>query len=161
VTATITPPQPVAGDAATVAITVRNDGERPVQDLRLTDRLSPSAAVRSAWSPAGSCRVSPGDATCQLGRLAPGDSVTVQVRLRLEPEPVNRTVTQHITLSASGAEEQVAGRALSTLIDGGPGDAAQLLAIPGTTVTLIAFTGFVLAARSPAKPSGAPTSSAR
>jgi uncharacterized repeat protein (TIGR01451 family) len=149
VTVAIDPRQPVPGEPATVTITVHNEGERAVQGLGLTDEVSANAALRSASSPAGECHVSPGRAACQVGRVAPGDGVTTEVRLMLEPEPVSRTVTQHITLSASGDREQTTERAVSTLVDGGPGAAAQLLAIPGTTVTLVAFTGFVMAAQSP------------
>jgi uncharacterized repeat protein (TIGR01451 family) len=149
VTAAIDPEQPVAGDAATVTITVRNQGERTVQGLALTDEVSRTAALRSGSSPAGECRVSPGRAVCQLGDLAPGDSVTTEVRLQLEPEPVSPTVSQRITLSASGDRAQTTERAVSTLIDGGPGAEAQLLAIPGTTITVITFTAFVLASRPP------------
>jgi hypothetical protein len=133
-----------------VTITVRNEGERPVQDLGLTDRLTGGAALRSASSPSGDCRVSPSDATCQLGDLAAGANVIAEVHLVLDTEPVSRTVSQRITLSASGGQEQITERAVSTLIDDGQEPGSQLLTVPGTVVTLIAFTGFTLAARSPA-----------
>jgi uncharacterized repeat protein (TIGR01451 family) len=148
VTATVDPREPVPGEPAVVTVTVRNDGERPVPDLVLTDEVSASAAVRSAWSPAGDCAVSPGRASCPLGGLAPGDSVSAQVRLLLADEPATPAVVHRITLSAAAGGASVVDRSISTPIDPGPPSGAGLLALPGTTVTVIAFVGFVLAARS-------------
>jgi large repetitive protein len=146
VTAVLTPDAPAAGEPAAATITVRNDGEGAVEGLRLTDQVSPGVMVRSGSSPAGGCSIASRRADCPLGSLAPGDSVTTVVRLLLDPEPASRTVGQRITLSATG-QEQVADRSLSTLVDA-PVEQAQVLGVPGTVVTLVAFVGFVLAARS-------------
>lgn len=145
-TADLTPDPPAAGEPATATITVRNEGEGTVEGIRLTDQVSPGVMVRSGSSPAGGCSVTSRRADCPLGTLAPGDSATTQVRLLLEPEPASRTVGQRITLSATG-QEQVADRSLSTLVDA-PVEEAQVLGVPGTVVTLVAFVGFVIAARS-------------
>jgi hypothetical protein len=146
VRATLAPLRPAPGTGVTATITVRNGGRRTARDLTLVDVPSATADVRSAASPAGDCTVTARRARCPLARLAPGDVATVEVRLLVDREPASATLVQHVTLTSTGAGE-VADRSLSTLIDR-PGDGGDaLLAVPGTTLRLIALVVFVLAAR--------------
>jgi uncharacterized protein DUF11 len=142
----VAPDLPVPGQPAVTTITVRNDGGSPAPALTLVDEVSPGAAVRSATAPGGSCGTAGHRATCELGTVPAGGQTTAEVRLLLEAEPVSRTLVQRVTLSTGGTSE--AGTAMaSTLL--APGESGPtLLALPGPTVTLVAFVGFVLAARS-------------
>lgn len=130
----------------TVAIVVRNDGEGPAENVGLTNEVSQSAAVRSASAPDSNCGVSSRRAECQLGTVAPGESVSTTVRLLMDQEPASSVVTQRITLT-TGGQPEATERGVSTLID--PEQASALpFDGPETTVTLIALVSFVLAAKS-------------
>jgi hypothetical protein len=146
VTALVAPARPAPGDSATVTVAVRNDGGRRAGRIRLAYEAGPGAAVRSASGPAAACTVAPRRATCALGDLAPGATVAVRVRLLTDREPPGPALLQRITVSGAGRSELVA-RTVSTLVDRPPAG-ARVLDVPGPTVRLIAFVGFVLAARS-------------
>ncbi|HMG45238.1 MAG TPA: hypothetical protein VK611_28155 [Acidimicrobiales bacterium] len=137
--AAMAPSPLVAGETATVVVTVRNDGAQVVDDVRLVDVLSAPVALRSASSPAGTCAVVGRRADCRLGRLAPGDMATAELRVVVDREPASRTVVQQISLNG-------VDRSVSTLVRS-PTPAGALLDLPGPTVTLVAFFGFVLASR--------------
>jgi uncharacterized repeat protein (TIGR01451 family) len=147
VTASVAPTPPVVGEMATVIVKVRNDGPEPVADVALGDELSPNAAVRSATSPAGTCTVAGRRADCVLGGLAPGETAVVEIRVLLDPASTSRTVVQHLSLGGNGYL-QVSDRSVSTLVADEPPGPDPLLALPGPTVTLVAFVGFVLASGS-------------
>ena len=144
--AAVAPAPPVAGEAATAVVTVGNDGEQAVDDVHLIDELSANAALRSASSPMGTCTVVGRRADCRLGRLAPGDLATVELRLVVDAAPASRTVVQRIGLGGGGQVEAV-DRSVSTLVAADAAGDNGLLALPGPTVTLVTFVGFVLAGR--------------
>jgi hypothetical protein len=135
----VVPSPLVAGEAAIVVVTVRNDGAQVVDDVRLVDVLSAPVALRSASSPGGTCTVVGRRADCRLGRLAPGGLSTAELRVVVDREPGSRTVVQQISLGG-------VDRSISTLVRS-PTPAGTLLDLPGPTVTLVAFLGFVLASR--------------
>jgi uncharacterized repeat protein (TIGR01451 family) len=142
----VAPAEPGPGDPVTVTVAVRNDGGRPIAGVRLTHEPGPGATVRGASGPGGACAVVPRRATCPLGDVAAGATVAVRVRLLTDREPPGPALVQRITVSGAGRSELVA-RTVSTLVDRPPAG-ARLLDLPGPTVRLIAFVGFVLAARS-------------
>ena len=144
VTATVKPSPPVPGQAASVVLLVRNDGAGTVRDVQLADDVSQVAALRSATSPAGPCRIAGRRATCPLGTLAPGEVVTAELRLLVDSAPASRTLLQHVSLS-TGTEVSVTDRSVSALVGDPPSDRVPLTDLPGPTVTLVAFVGFVLA----------------
>lgn len=147
-TATLNPDPPAPGALAAARLVVRNDGAQAVDDLTLTDDLSQNTSLRSASSPTGQCLVVGRRAECRLGSLAPGDSVTTEVRLLVDRDPASHSVSQHVTLTTRGGDHpvRITDRAISTMIDNRPASGSPLLALPGTTVTVVAFVGFVLAA---------------
>jgi hypothetical protein len=144
VTASLAPSPPVQGEMATALVKVRNRGDRPVDDLVVVDELSANAGVRSASSAAGSCSVGGRRAECRFDRVAPGETVVIEVRLLLDPASTSRTVVQRITAGGNG-HAQAADRSVTQLVAAGPPGPSTLLALPGPTVTLVAFVGFVLA----------------
>ena len=148
--ASVVPSPPVAGEVATAVVTVRNDGEQAVDDVHLIDELSANAALRSASSRMGACTVVGRRADCRLGRLAPGDLATAELRLVVDAEPASRTVVQRITLGGD-AHAGVVDRSVATLTSS-PTRAGSLVDLPGPTVTLVAFVGFVLASRGSVRP---------
>ena len=147
VSAAFAPQHPGRGQLATVSIEVGNDGEGTAEGLVLTDEVSRTTELRSAWSPDGDCTVAGRTATCRLGRLDPGQVSTVLVRIKVVREPASSTLVQHISLS-TGDQAAVAEQSVSALLDPGPPRGMALLDLPGPTVTVIALVTFVLAARS-------------
>jgi hypothetical protein len=144
VSATVRPSPPVPGQPASVVLLVRNDGAATVHGVQLVDELSQVAALRSATSPAGPCRVTGRRAACPLGSLAPGEMVTAELRLLMGSAPASRTLLQHLSLS-TGTEVSVTDRSVSALVGNPPSHHVPLTDLPGPTVTLVAFVGFVLA----------------
>jgi hypothetical protein len=144
VSARFTPNPAVMGEPVTATLTVRNGGSETVPDVVLTDEVSASATVRSATTPGGTCAVAGRRVECRLGALAPGASATVDVHLLVEREPIASTVVQQISLGGAG-QAVVVDRSLSALVESGVSPSRELLALPGPTVTLVAFVGFVLA----------------
>jgi uncharacterized repeat protein (TIGR01451 family) len=132
------------GEPVTSTLTVRNDGSPAVADVLLTDEVSASAIVRSASTPHGTCAVGGRRVQCQLGALEPGGTTTVTIELMVEAEPISSSVVQQISLAGAG-ETVVVDRSLSALVESGVSPGKALLALPGPTVTLVAFVGFVLA----------------
>jgi uncharacterized protein DUF11 len=140
----LSPDPPAAGEPVTATIEILNRGGAPVPDVTLVDEVSPTADVRSATTWGGSCTTTARQATCGLGTIPAGDRTTADVRLQVAEQPASRTIVQRISLSTDGAI-QAGGTTVSNLLaaeTSGP----SLLSLPGPTVTLVAFVGFVLAA---------------
>lgn len=131
---------------ATVRLEVRNDGEGPAEDLVLTDEVARTTELRSATSPDGDCTVAGRTVTCRLGRLGPGESSTVLVRVKVVEEPASSTLVQHVGLS-TGGQADPSEQSFSALVAAGPPRGRPLLDLPGPTVTVVALVTFVLAAR--------------
>ena len=129
---------------ATAIVKVHNRDDEPVDDLVVVDELSPNAGVRSALSAAGPCTVEGRRVECRFERLGPGETVVIEVRLMLDPASTSRTVVQRITAGGNG-HDAAADRSVSQLVAASPAGPSSLLALPGPTVTLVAFVGFVLA----------------
>jgi hypothetical protein len=146
VTSSVQPNPPVPGQLATIVLLVRNDGAGPAPAVEVTDELAPTAALRSATSPAGPCQVAGRRATCPVGTLAPGDIATVQLRVLVSSTPSSQLLLQHISLSTGF---QRSDRSVSGLLGPAPGSRRPLTDLPGPTVTLIVFVGFVLASGGP------------
>ena len=147
VTASVVPDPPVAGEMATAVVRVQNRGAEAVDEVLVVDELSPNATLRSASARAGTCQVVGRRAECRLGRLAPGESVTVELRLVLDPASTSRTLVQRLAAGGNGYTD-TADRSVSLLVADSPPGPSPLLALPGPTVTLGAFVGFVLASQS-------------
>jgi uncharacterized repeat protein (TIGR01451 family) len=147
VSAAFSPQHPGKGQLAGVTIDVRNDGDGPAEGLVLTDVVSATTELRSASTPGGTCAISGRTLACELGRLGPADSTTVQVRVKVAREPATSTLSQHISLS-SGEQADLAQQSVSALVDPGPPRGLALLDLPGPTVTIVALVTFVLAGRS-------------
>ncbi|HEY8546591.1 MAG TPA: hypothetical protein VIL36_16140 [Acidimicrobiales bacterium] len=131
------------GETVTAVVKVHNRDDRAVEDLVVVDELSANAGVRSATSTAGTCEVAGRRATCRFDRVGPGETAVIEVRLQVDPASTARTVVQRITAGGNGHTE-AAGRSVTQLVGAAPAPSA-LLALPGPTVTLVTFVGFVLA----------------
>jgi hypothetical protein len=140
----VRPDPPVPGEPASVVLLVRNDGAGTVSGVQLIDDLSQAASLRSAISPAGPCQVAGRRATCPLGTLAPGELASAELRVLLDEAPSSRTLLQHISLS-TGTQVAVTDRSVSALVASPETHRTPLTDLPGPTVTLVAFVGFVLA----------------
>jgi uncharacterized repeat protein (TIGR01451 family) len=68
----------VAGGILTYQMTVSNNGPSQATDVSLTDILPNQVAFNSA---SGGCQHSAGEVTCDLGDMAPGDSVQVSINV--------------------------------------------------------------------------------
>lgn len=140
------PDPPEAGQPAMATITVQNLGGTPAADVTLVYEVSQAAGVRSATTPGGACATTSRRATCELGAIPAGGEARVEVRLLGAEDPSARTLVQRISLSSGGSAG--AGAATGSTLLAAEEPSTSLLALPGTTVTLIAFVGFVLAAHS-------------
>ncbi|MET8447327.1 calcium-binding protein [Streptomyces sp. NPDC005209] len=88
------------GDRATYGVTVTNTSTTAsATGVVLSDALTgPAASVVSASAGTGSCTVGASGASCSLGTLAPGASVTVQIAV--EPRATG-TLTDRATVNAT------------------------------------------------------------
>ncbi|HYE12825.1 MAG TPA: LamG-like jellyroll fold domain-containing protein, partial [Pyrinomonadaceae bacterium] len=66
----------------TYTLAVKNWGPSPAQSVVVTDNLPTNAAYVSTITPVGTCARSGSTVTCQLGDMAPGQTVNVEVRVR-------------------------------------------------------------------------------
>lgn len=150
--ATLDPHSPRPGDLVTVAITVHNDGDRATTGVGLVDEVSRNTAVRSAVvnqqgaGDDGACRVAARRAECPLGDLAPGDMATARIRLLVAEAPAGSNLAQRISLS-SGEQGLADQHDVSALIGGEGTPALPVAGLPAAPVTLVAFFGLVLAAK--------------
>src|SRR5207245_1653006 len=69
--------------------------------IKLTDMLAPGAVLVSATAAQGSCSLSNGVVTCDLGSLAPGGAVAVTI---VVTPTLAGTITNLATVSANGPE---------------------------------------------------------
>ena len=84
----------------TSTITVANDGPNAAQNAVLLDALPDGVDFVDATSSQGSCTADGQDVTCQLGDLADGDEVTVEVRARVPASSSDISFVNVATISS-------------------------------------------------------------
>jgi uncharacterized repeat protein (TIGR01451 family) len=95
---TITPSSVQAGGTATWNIVVTNNGPSDAQTVSLTDSIPTGFTPTGLSSTVGTCVL--GTATCTVGTLAAGSSVTVQVTGTIAPSYAGTTMTNSATASS-------------------------------------------------------------
>ncbi len=80
---TFAPSAPIAGENVTYTLTVHNDGPSEAREVRVTDPLDPAVTFVEATPQQGTCAVAAHTLGCVLGTLAPGDTTTVSVVVRI------------------------------------------------------------------------------
>jgi len=108
------PDQPLlAGETATCTILVENLGPGPALSVKVDDRHISNGTFYfgTITTTVGTCTATPnpqvqqGEVTCDLGRLAAGDTVTIKVPLTAtEPQDIN----DHVTVSSSTTDPNLA-----------------------------------------------------
>jgi len=73
---------PRPGDVVTYTLTAKNNGLGPAHDVVVTDALPPGVSFVSADAP---CVEAAGTVTCELGTLDPGEEVSLEVKVKVEP----------------------------------------------------------------------------
>jgi uncharacterized repeat protein (TIGR01451 family) len=73
--------RPYIGQRVTYRILVRNNGPDAAPDAKVTDTYNAKATVVSVRTPKGSC-TNRMPITCELGRMEPGESVTIRVVIK-------------------------------------------------------------------------------
>jgi uncharacterized repeat protein (TIGR01451 family) len=94
---TASAPTALVGDAVTYGITVTNNGPDDAADVTVTDPLPASGRFVSAKPSSGTCAVAAGSLVCNLGSLANGAAVTIQLQLTLTEAGDTRNVAQVTT----------------------------------------------------------------
>lgn len=84
--------QAAPGDTVTYKLVVKNTGSAAASDVTVTDSLPAGVTYLSATAP---CTQSGGTVTCALGSVAAGDTVTLLVRVEVDPLPGGDTSHQH------------------------------------------------------------------
>lgn len=95
VTKTDSPDPVVAGNPLTYTIEVLNSGPSTATDVAITDTLPDGTSFVEAVDGNGAevcALVQPGSVVCELGDLAPGDSVTVYLTVLVDPSLPSGTV---------------------------------------------------------------------
>ncbi|WP_353648310.1 LPXTG cell wall anchor domain-containing protein [Nakamurella sp. A5-74] len=100
------------GSQATWTIVVRNDGPSDATDIRLTDTLPAGVLGVSLVGPSGSCPVTDRTATCSLGALAAGQSVTLTLRATIDPDG-GGTLVNSVAVTSGTADPTPANNSAS------------------------------------------------
>lgn len=78
---TVNDPTPQVGDTITYTLTARNNGPAVAQNVVVTDQLPAGVTFVSASAP---CTQANGNITCVLGDLDPGETVALQVKVKID-----------------------------------------------------------------------------
>lgn len=75
---------PVAGDTVIYTLTAKNNGPATAENVVVTDRLPAGVTFVSADAP---CVESDGEVSCEVGDLAPGETVALRVKVKINGWP--------------------------------------------------------------------------
>jgi uncharacterized repeat protein (TIGR01451 family) len=82
ITKTADPTAVSYGDTVTYTLKAKNNGPDPANNVTVTDPLPTGVSFVSADSP---CVNASGTVTCELGTLQPGEEVTLEVKVKVDP----------------------------------------------------------------------------
>jgi uncharacterized repeat protein (TIGR01451 family) len=91
---TASAPIALVGDTVIYGITVTNHGPDDAADVTVTDPLPAGGVFVSAKPSTGSCAMVAGSLVCDLGSMAPGAAVTIQLQVTLSQAGDTRNVAQ-------------------------------------------------------------------
>jgi uncharacterized repeat protein (TIGR01451 family) len=95
---------PVAvGDQLVYTLTVENDGPSSAEDVEVTDPIPAGVSVNSISPSTGSCAEAAGTVTCDLGTLAPGETVTITITTT-PGVPSGSTLSNTATVTSSTSD---------------------------------------------------------
>jgi uncharacterized repeat protein (TIGR01451 family) len=94
---TASAPTALIGDTVTYGLTVTNNGPDDAADVTVTDPLPAGGVFVSAKPSAGTCATAAGSLVCDLGSLANGAAVTIQLRVTLTEAGDTHNVAQVTT----------------------------------------------------------------
>jgi uncharacterized repeat protein (TIGR01451 family) len=128
-------PDPVSvGQTLTYNLAVKNNGPSPATGVKTTDHLPAGVTFQGASTSQGSCSLSSGTVTCNLGNLANGASATVTIKVvpqssgslsntatvqgnEADPQSSNNSSTQGTTVNAGSQPK--AGKTGNAHLDSG------------------------------------------
>ena len=91
------------GDTVTYTLKARNNGPGKAENVTVTDPLPAGVSFVSADAP---CGFAAGTVTCQLGTLNPGQEVTLEVRVKVDPLAPSDPNLEHL-LDVQKVEAQI------------------------------------------------------
>ncbi len=103
ITKTANPTTVSYGDTVTYTLKAKNNGPGKANNVTITDPLPSGVSFVSADAP---CLNASGTVTCQLGTLQPGDEVTLQVTVKVDPAAPSDPNLEHL-LDVQKAEAQI------------------------------------------------------
>ncbi|BDZ49349.1 hypothetical protein GCM10025867_15900 [Frondihabitans sucicola] len=111
-TKTLTPAVPVAGDQVTYRLTSTNSGPSDARDVTFSDPLDPGVTFVSAAVPDGTCSVTTGVVSCDVGTIAAGATVAATVVVRLAADV---KIAQNSATVASSTPDPTPGDNVSSV----------------------------------------------
>jgi uncharacterized repeat protein (TIGR01451 family) len=89
----------ITGSTFSYNLTVFNGGPSPASGVVVTDTLPPQVAYSTATSSQGSCSLSTGTVTCNLGTIGSGSNATVQISVNVTT-PLSEVVVNTASVSS-------------------------------------------------------------
>ncbi|MEZ4680677.1 MAG: DUF11 domain-containing protein [Caldilineaceae bacterium] len=93
----------IAGTELIYIITIENKGPETSKNALMEALLIPNTTIISAVSSQGSCIQTP-SVICQLGNVGNGEIVTVNIRVAVEPDFSESTITNQITATSESGD---------------------------------------------------------
>ena len=111
------------GSPLVYTLVVTNAGPSDAQSVQIVDAVPSELSVTAALTTAGSCAVSAGTVTCDLGVVAVGDAVTITIQTDTDPSTAS-SVSNTATVSSSTTDPNLPNN--SSTIGTNPAPTADL-----------------------------------
>jgi uncharacterized repeat protein (TIGR01451 family) len=105
ITKTADDPVAVAGTQTSWTMVVTNNGPKTAPEATVTDTIPAGLTYVSATPDQGTCQYSPVTLDCELGELANGDQVEIELVTEVDPSFAGQTITNEATVSDPAGDD--------------------------------------------------------